>query len=379
MLKPAVRSYMLKKTLRSKKIGQPDYLTVVCLALLTIFGLIMLASASSNLSKVKFGDSYYYLKHQIYYGLSIGIVGFLITTKVYYRRYEKLALMLLVVSIFLLALVFTPLGVAANGAARWLNIYGVTFQPSEILKLTFIIYIAAWLSHSIERQHNLLKGFVPFLVIIGIVVGLLFKQPATSIAVILILTALTIYFVSGAKMKYVLGIVLLAGVALMILIYLTPYRLERITSFFNKNSDVQKSGFQLSQAQNAIGSGGLTGVGYGQSTTKLSLLPEPQGDSIFAVISEELGFIGATTLIAVFFILVLRIFILAKKCQDRFGKLLLIGFGTLLALQTFINIGAISGLVPLTGTPLPFISYGGTALAVFLTMGGIIVNISKYI
>lgn len=370
---------VMKNKLRSKKLGQPDYLIIVCLVLLTVFGLIALASASSNLGKIKFGDSYYYLKHQIYYGLSMGVIGFLVASKLYYRRYEKFALLFLVISIFLLALVFTPLGVSANGAARWLNLYGVTFQPSEILKLAFIIYIAAWLGGNQDRHRSLLKGFLPFFIIIGVVVSLLFKQPATSIAVILIFTALTIYFISGAKMKYVLWIIFASAITLAILIYLTPYRMERITSFFNKNSDIQDSGFQLNQAQNAIGSGGLTGVGYGQSTTKLRSLPEPQGDSIFAVIAEEMGFIGSTTLVTIFFVLVLRIFILAKKCPDKFGQLLLIGFGALLTFQAFTNIAAISGLIPLTGTPLPFISYGGTALAVFMTMGGIITNISKYV
>lgn len=219
---------------------------------------------------------------------------------------------------------------------------------------------------------------MPFLLISGAIGLLLIFQPSTSTAAIIILTALMIYFSSGAKLRYVFSTLLLGLAAFLVISYLTPYRWERIMSFVRPDANTQGSSYQINQALIAIGSGGLDGVGFGKSTTKLRYLPQPIDDSIFAIVSEELGFIGATMLIFVFITLILRNFILSKKIPDEFGRMLLIGFGSLIAIQTFIHIGAISGLIPLTGVPLPYISYGGTALAIFMTISGIIVNISKY-
>lgn len=358
--------------------GSPDYLIVASIGFLVVFGLVMLASASSYLGQTNFGDSYFYLKHQLIYGLSIGLVGFFLTSFIYYRIYAKLAVLLLLVSIVLLALVFTPLGFSSGGADRWITLGPISFQPSEILKLTFVIYLAAWLSRKSERAKSFVGGFLPFLIVSGTIAGFLLKQPATSTVAILLLTGLIIYFTSGAKWSYVIGTVIAGVLALAMVISITPYRLNRIMSFLNQEANPLAEGYHINQAKIAIGSGGLFGVGYGQSTTKIHYLPEPIGDSIFAVIAEELGFIGSSLLILFFLVLVFKIFLLSKKTKDKFAQLLLIGFGSLIAIQAFVNIGAISGLLPLTGTPLPFISYGGTALAVFMTMGGVITNISKY-
>jgi len=361
-----------------KRGKRPDYLIVICIAVLVLFGLAMLASASSNLGKTKFGDSYYYLKHQMIYGFSVGLVGFFIGAKIFYRRYRPFALFFLLGTIVLLLLVFTPLGVETNGATRWLAIGPLTFQPSELLKITFVMYLAAWLSRSSERDRSFWRGFVPFAIVIIGTSLLLLKQPTTSTVVLLMGTVLVVYFISGAKLRYIFGFAGTAAALLIAVTIVTPYRFERVRNFFEPQVDVQAGGFHLNQAKIAIGSGGLSGVGFGQSTTKLNYLPEPVGDSIFAIIAEEFGFIGGTALVAVFATLVLRFFILARRSRDKFGQLLLIGFGSVVALQTFLHIGAISGLIPLTGTPLPFISYGSTALAVFMTMGGIAVNVSKY-
>ncbi len=358
--------------------GTPDYLILFCLVFLVVLGLIMLASSSSYLGQTKFGDSLFYLKHQIYYGLLPGLVGFLFGFLFYYRHWEKLAIILLLVNIVFLILIFTPLGLSAGGAERWLYLGPIRFQPAELLKLTFIIYLATWLSSHMERRKNFWQGFVPFLVLSGVVSALVLMQPATTIVVILMLTALAVYFVSGAKLKYILGVILIGMLILAAVVYITPYRWQRVTNFLNPQANPQTGGYHLNQALIAIGSGGLTGVGYGESTTKIGYLPEPIGDSIFAVIGEELGFVGSMAVLTVFFIFILKIFLLAKKSRDHFARFLLVGFGTLLALQVFINIGAISGLLPLTGVPLPFISYGGTALATLLTIGGVITNISRY-
>jgi cell division protein FtsW len=188
------------------------------------------------------------------------------------------------------------------------------------------------------------------------------------------------YFVSGARISYILTTMTLAAVLFAGLLYLTPnsYRTQRIMSFIDPSQNVLSSSYHINQSLIAIGSGNIFGVGYGESTTKIHYLPEPIGDSIFAVIAEELGFVGSVALILCFLILITRIFILAKRSRDHFAQLILVGFGSLIGIQVFINIGAISGLIPLTGMPLPFISYGGTALAVFMTISGIIINITKH-
>ncbi len=358
----------------------PDYVFLLTLGMLLVVGLIMLSSASSDLGKIKFNDTFYYLKHQIYYGLSLGVVGFLIAYFIPYKKWQSFAVLLLAVSIVALLLVFTPLGMRSGGATRWLNFGPLSVQPAEILKLTFIIYLSAWLtSKKKNRQTNFYEGFLPFLVISGVIAGLVILQPATTTIVILMAASLIVYFVSGAKVRYIGGIIGIGTLILAALILVTPYRFSRVTNYLNNSPDnLQTTGYHRNQALIAIGSGGLTGVGYGQSTSKYKFLPEPIGDSIFAVIAEELGFIGAVFLISLYILFFVRGLIIAKNSRDQFAKLVVIGFISIIAIQTFINIGAISGLLPLTGVPLPFVSYGGTSLAIFLTMIGIIANISKY-
>lgn len=356
-----------------------DYFLIAIVLILTVGGLAILTSASSDLGKIKFNDSFYYLKHQITNGLLVGIIGFFVAAKISYTRYKKFALPLLLFTLVLLVLVFTGFGVSANNASRWLSIGPVNLQPGELLKLTYIIYVAAWLSNTkMQRGKDMLKGLLPFGLVSGAVAILMVLQPATSTVAILLGAGLVLYFVSGAKLKYVAGIVGVGLAALAFLILITPYRMQRVLTYFNSQSDTQGAGYHINQARIAIGSGRLFGVGYGQSTTKVSYLPEPMDDSIFAVAAEELGFVGAGALLTLFAILTFRLFWLAKNVRDRFGKLLLVGFGCVIALQVIVNIGAISGVLPLTGVPLPFVSNGGTALAVFLTMMGICANISKH-
>lgn len=338
----------------------------------------MLASASSGLDKIEFNDSYYYLKHQIFYGLSIGLLGFFITANIYYRRWEKWALVLLILSIVLLVLVFSPLGFVSGGARRWIAFGNFSFQPSEIIKFTFLIYLAAWLGKNKDRARSFFGGFLPLLFILFFIVVILLIQRSTSAAIITGLSAVAVYFISGARFRYILAIALLGFLILFLVIHFTPYRFERIKAFLDPQADPLGKSYQQNQTILSIGSGRLWGRGYGQSTTKIHYLPEPRGDSIFAVIAEELGFVGAAGLIIAFFLLVWRSFVIAEKNPDNFAKLLAISFGLVAGLQVFVHIAALTGLIPLTGIPLPFISYGGTALAVFLTMAGIITNISKY-
>ena len=359
---------MVKRALTRSGKG-PDFIFLAAVVILVVFGLIMLSSASSDLGKIKFNDSNYYLKRQLMYGLSLGILGFLVGLFVHYRRWQKFAVPLLGISILLLALVFTPLGFKAGGANRWLNFGPILFQPAELLKITFIIYLAAWLSKKKERQSSFWEGFLPFLAVVALITGLIFMQPATTIAVVIVAASLIVYFVSGLKMRYVVGFSSVMVLVIALLVVASPYRLERVKNFTN--------GFHREQALMAIGSGGGLGVGYGNSTNKYNFLPEPIGDSIFAVIAEELGFAGAIFLITFFVIILIRGVQIAANCRDQFSRLVVIGFISIITIQTIINVGAISGLLPLTGMPLPFVSYGSSSLAIFLTMTGIIGNISK--
>lgn len=366
-----------------RKTSPPDYVFITLTIFLTVFGLVMLSSASSDLGRADFGDSYYYLTHQILYGLIPGIVGFALGAFLYYRHLEKIAVPLLALSIVLLLLIFTPLGFSANGSNRWLDFGFFTFQPSELLKLSFFIYLGAWISRSKARSKSFTEGFLPLLIILGVIMGILFLQPSTTVAVLIFVAAILTYFTAGAPLKYLFVAGVAAVIALAAVIAVTPYRLARVTTFVSSVvgttvADEQDAGYHITKSLIAIGSGGVTGVGFGQSTSKLYGLPEPIGDSIFAVIAEELGFVGGMVFILLMIAFLWRGLRIARRAPDAFARLMATGFMCVIGLQAFVNIGAISGALPLTGVPLPFVSYGGTALAVFLTMAGITVNISRY-
>jgi cell division protein FtsW len=369
----------MANTPRRTRAGNPDYFLMAGFFILMVFGLAMLASASSDLGKQQFNNSYYYLEHQMLFGLSIGLVGFLVGYFVPYQKFKKFAFGFLLVSIVALVLVFTPLGSVVNNTNRWLRLGPFSFQPAELMKLTFIMYLAAWLSNpKLKRTTDFKSGLLPFAVVSGVIAVLLILQPATSTVAILLAAGLTVYFVSGAPMKYILGIIAVAVVGVSLVILVTPYRRARIEGYLNNTQNLQGQNYQVNQSLIAIGSGGFWGVGYGQSATKANYLPTPIDDSIFAVVAEELGFVGAAALIALFGIVTFRMFWLARTTRDQFGKLLLIGFGSVIALQAFVNMASISGIIPLTGVPLPFVSYGGTALAIFITMVGVSLNVTRY-
>lgn len=358
--------------------SHPDYFFIVLIFLLVVFGFVMLMSASSDLARERFGDSYYYIKHQAIYGLTFGIIGFFLGYKIPLRIWKKYAVPLFIANIVLLLSVFTPLGISAGGANRWISLFGYSLQPGEFVKLTFLLYLSAWLAKNNTRGRNVAGGFAPFLFLSGGIALLLLLQPATSTAAVLFMSALVTYFVSGARFRFIIAAVLIALISFTSLVVATrDYRLDRIRSFLNRNTDELGKNFHINQSLLAIGSGKLTGVGFGKSIEKIRSLPEPIGDSIFAIIAQELGFIGAIVTILLFFMFVLKGFIIAKLTNDSFSQLLVIGSVFLIGFQAFVNIGAVSGVIPLTGIPLPFISFGGSALTVFLTMGGLIANVSK--
>ena len=343
----------------------PDYVLIGTLALIILFGLMMLSSASSVQAFQKFGDSYYFFKNQLLRGLIPGLIAFYFASRIDYRTWKKYAFGLLIASVVMLILVFIPgLGVSYGKAQSWLKIGPLGFQPTEIVKLTFLIYLATWLEKRGERGlKDPQYGLLPFLFAIGLISFLILAQPDLGTLMIVIAISLIIYFMAGAPGKYILWIFIGGLVIAFIAIQVAPYRLDRFTAFFNQEADPQGIGYHISQAKLAIGSGGFLGLGIGKSRQKFNYLPEVYGDSII--------------LIGLFLTLTIRGLKIGRASPDNFGRLLAVGIISWFTLQTFINIGAMAGLLPLTGIPLPFISYGGTALTVSLFAAGILVNISK--
>jgi cell division protein FtsW len=362
------------------RVHQPDYPLIFIVFLLVVLGLVILSSASVVLSQDVSSQSYYFLKHQLIYGLGLGLIGFLVCQKIPYHYWQKLAFPLILFSLVLLSLVFVPqLGYGHGGAKRWINMGFFSFQPFEFVKISFILYLSALLSRKGEKTQVLKKSLMPFLVITGIIGFLILAQPNMSALVILILIVGLLYFLAGTNIFLI--ILIAAGLILtgfFTLIKTAPYRMSRLTVFLHPEIDPQGIGYQINQALLAIGSGGLFGLGLGHSIQKWKYLPEPMGDSVFAIAAEELGLIGAGILVVLFILLAWRGLKIAKAAPDKFGYLLAGGISGWLFFQAFINIAAISGLMPLTGMPLPFISYGGSALVVSLMGIGILVNVSKY-
>jgi cell division protein FtsW len=282
-------------------------------------------------------------------------------------------------SVIFLILVFVP-GVGSNvyGASRWIQLGPFSFQPSEMAKLAIIIYLAAWLeSRGKDRIKDLFEGMLPFLGIMGLIGFLIMKQPDTGTLGVIVLTSFAIFFVAGARLAHLASMGVMGMFALWILVKIEPYRFNRILAFLDPGADPQGIGYQINQALLAVGSGGFWGVGLGHSRQKFNYLPEPVGDSIFAVIGEEIGMVGATILVFLFIMLAIRGIKIAKNSPDMFGRLLATGITMWIILQAFINISANIALVPLTGIPLPFISYGGTSLVFLMASIGILLNISK--
>lgn len=357
-----------------------DYTLVITILALIIVGLVVLSSASAVLSYERFGSNYYFFTHQLIYGVLFGVVAFFITSQVNYHYWKKLAAAMLVLTIFLLIVVFIPgVGLEHGGARRWIYIGSFTFQPTELAKLTFLLYLATWLDKRQKGIKDWKYGFVPFATILSLISFLIILQPDVGTMSVIIVIAIAIYFVAGAKFSH-LALLGSGGVAMfLMLIKIAPYRMARLTVFLNPEIDPQGIGYQINQALLAIGSGGLFGRGLGKSIQKYNYLPEASGDSIFAIIAEELGFIRILMLIALFMILAIRGFRVAKKAPDFYGKLIATGITSWICFQAFLNMAAISGLMPLTGIPLPFISYGGSALLFSLASMGILVNISKHV
>lgn len=342
------------------------------------FGLAMLSSAGIVEGQKKFGSAPYYVLHQLLTGGLVGGLAFWIFSKINFRFWRTMALPFLLGSLLLMMAIFIPqLGLSIKGATRWLSIGWFSFQPAEILKFALIIYFAAWFSGRRQKDTNWSYSLIPFLVVFAFVGLLLILQPDMGTLGIVSIIAMAIFFFAGGGLKPFLGM----GAAIMLgflsLAAVFPYQFNRLLAFVNKTGDPQGISYHINQALIAIGNGGWWGVGFGRSQQKTGFLPEPVGDSIFAIVVEELGLIGAMVLLIIFIALIIHLVSIARRSSDRFAQLLVLGVATWITSQTFINIAAISGLIPLTGIPLPFISYGGTALVALLAALGIVANVAK--
>jgi len=351
------------------------FLWIVILMVST--GFFLFASASMSLLVKEQTTLVSILSIQLF-SIVLGFIFLIIASKIPNQFWKKYSLYLFIGSILLTLLVFIPgIGVEYGGALRWLKIGPITIQPAEFLKVGFIIYFASFLTSLKHKIHSPKYGILQILLILLIIGLILLKQPDTDTFVVIIISALSMFIVAEGKWLYTLGFITLGSVGLWILTIMQPYIKERLLTFLDPARDMLGSGWQIKQSLIAIGSGELYGRGFGQSIQKFTNLPEPIGDSIFAVIAEEFGFIGSVILIICFLMFATRGLQIAKQTNDKFSRLLVVGIVILVVSQSFLNIGAMLGIFPLTGMPLLFISKGGSALLATLFLMGIVLNISK--
>ncbi len=368
--------------MKKKTTASIDYVLLGLILGVLVFGLLALTSASSAMGFERFDNTYWFLQHQLLVGVIPGLISMAILSRVPYVFWKKTAGLLLIVSIVLLVMVFIPgIGADYGTAQSWVSIPGLgfSFQPAEVVKLTFLLYLAAWFENrKTSDVRGFTSGLIPFLTSLGIIMGLIMLQPDVGTMTVIAAIALAVYFAAGAPWHHLAGLGV-AGVGLFyLLIRLAPYRAARFTTFLHPELDPQGIGYHINQALLAVGSGGLFGLGYGQSRQKFQYLPEVASDSIFAVIAEELGFFVSGALIFFFAGLAYRMGQLAGQTKDQFGQFVVVGVLVWIVFQAFVNIGAMLGLLPITGIPLPFISHGGTSMVVLLSAFGIVLNISRY-
>lgn len=353
------------------------YIIFIITIFLVLFGVLMIYSSSSIWAEYKFNNEYKFLTHQLIFA-SIGFVLMYITSKINYQIYYKKANILLLISVILLILVLIPgIGVVRNGSRSWFGIGSFGIQPSEIAKISLIIFVSKYLANNEKNMGNIIGYSLPILSIIIFIFLLILLEPDFGTGAILVMSLVVLIFTSRIKLSFFvkLGIVGLTGIVGLIIA--APYRMARILAYLNPWSDPLGSGFQIIQSLYAIGPGGLFGLGLGNSIQKHFYLPEPQTDFIFAIISEELGFLGIVILASCYLILFYNVVQLSLCTKDKFGKYLSFGLIIELVLQTLLNLLVVVGLIPVTGVTLPFLSYGGSSLLVSMMMIGIILNISN--
>lgn len=354
-----------------------DILLFIAVIVVSIFGIVMIYSASSIWAEFKFDDPFKFVKAQGIFFVA-GIIGMIILSKIDYKVYKKKANLILLVCFLLLGLVLIPgIGSVRNGSRSWFGIGGFGIQPSEFAKIGLIIYVSKYLSNNEKDMRSIIKGVLPILGVIGVFFILIMLEPDFGTAMVIVLTLVCIIFVSGVKVSFFLKVGLIGLLGVVGLIIAAPYRMARIVSFLNPWSDPLGSGYQIIQSLYAIGPGGLLGQGFLKSRQKNFYLPEPQTDFIFSIISEEFGFLGVLIVCSFFTYIFYRIVKIALACNDSFAKYLCFGLGFGIIIQASLNLMVVVGIIPVTGVTLPFFSYGGSSLLVSLASIGIILNISR--
>jgi len=361
-----------------KMVRNFDRVFLSYIVVISLFGLAALTSASGPFGYRNYGDSLYFVKRQIIFGFLPGIILATILFKINYAKWKKIATAPYIFSLFLLSLVFIPgIGAVVNGGRNWIRLFGFNFQPSEFFKLAFIIFAAYILSDKRRDLSDFQMGLLPVLILLSPGLIMILLQPDMGTLFIAVMIMFGMLFQANIPKKYLLGMGFLAVAVLSVMVYLRPYRLQRITIFMHPELDPQGIGYQVNQAFLAVGSGGMFGRGVGQSIQKYQYLPEVHSDSIFAIVAEETGFLVSAVLIIFIMLICLRCLKIGKNSENEFGCLVAVGIGTWFFTQSALNIGAMVGALPLTGVPLPFVSHGGTALMSELAAVGLILNISK--
>jgi cell division protein FtsW len=362
------------------KVGSPDYVILGAVGVLVLLGVLAVYSSSFALGLLEFGDANYFVFRQVFFAIAGG-AALLLLMKSDYRQLRALSPLLMLAAIIALTLVLVPgFGFERNGATRWIAVGGPIppLQPSEFAKLALIIYVSAWLAWRGDEVKQFWVGFFPFVFIVGIVAGLIMLQPDLGTTIVIVLTTLTLVYIAGASLTHVAAFICIAGVAAGLLVATGEYRIDRIIAFLRAEDDPAGRGFQTLQLLIALGSGGVDGLGLGASRQKFFYVPGAHTDGVFAIIGEELGFVGSAIVLLLFAVLMFRGFRVVLRARDDFGSLLAVGIVSWIGYQTIINIGGITRSMPLTGIPLPFLSYGGSALMTMLAAIGILLSISRY-
>lgn len=361
-----------------KKVDTPDYLLLGVIFSLLIIGMIMVYSSSNVWAEYKYADSLFFLKRQLLFA-SVGIIAMIFIMKIPYTIWKKYTTIILFICFLLLLVVKIPgVGIVRGGARSWIGVGAFSIQPSEFMKLGLILFLAKHLTTHQKKITSFSKGFLPVISLVFIAFGLIMLQPDLGTGVVLVCTCVVMIYVAGARLYHFFGLSVIGLAGFILLIVSAPYRLKRITSFIDPWEDPLGNGFQIIQSLYAIGPGGLMGIGLGKSLQKYFYLPEPQTDFIFAIIGEELGFIGGTVIIGLFFILFWRGIKIGLEAPDNFGRFIALGIVAMITIQVMINISVVIGLIPVTGITLPFLSYGGSSLTLTLFSVGILLNISRY-
>lgn len=362
-----------------KSASSVDRPFLIIVSLLVCGGLFLFFSASLGLFARGGAGFEKIVANHLLLGFTLGSIAAVFVSRISYKKWSQLATPFFIFAVVLTLSVFIPgLGFSHGGATRWIALFGISFQPAELLKLATIVFLTAWFAKHKNKVGTLEYGFLPVAAVLSIVAGILVVQPDTGTFIVIAVASILTYFLAGAQWRHI-GILALIGLVLLgTLAFTRPYVRDRLMTYLDPSRDIQGASWQLQQSLIAIGSGGVFGKGFGQSLQKFQYLPEPIGDSIFAVAGEEFGFVGSTIIIALFMAFLLRGLVIARNAPDVFSRLLVAGLVILIVVQAFVNIGSMIGAFPLTGIPLIFLSHGGTALFLALVEVGIILQVSRY-